>query len=120
MRDRVLQQAAREMRYASKPRFQEARRRPARFLADAARYDVLARAIEFVQPRLELRGGQMDTLRRRCQHDFVRLANVAQLDAKLAALTVEQVNAAFRKHVDPSAISIVKAGDFKAADVYQQ
>ena len=43
-----------------------------------------------------------------------------QLDAKLAALTVEQVNAAFRKHVDPSAISIVKAGDFKAADVYQQ
>jgi zinc protease len=43
-----------------------------------------------------------------------------QMDAKLEALTVEQVNAAFRKHVDASAISIVKAGDFKAADVYQQ
>jgi zinc protease len=43
-----------------------------------------------------------------------------QMDAKLDALTVEQVNAAFRKHVDASAISIVKAGDFKAADVYQQ
>jgi hypothetical protein len=29
------------------------------------------------------------------------------------------VSAAFRKHVDASAISIVKAGDFKAAGVYQ-
>ncbi|HTW65547.1 MAG TPA: pitrilysin family protein [Bryobacteraceae bacterium] len=43
-----------------------------------------------------------------------------QLDAKLDALTLDQVNAAFRKHVDASSISIVKAGDFKAADVYQQ
>ncbi len=43
-----------------------------------------------------------------------------QMDAKLDALTLEQVNGAFRKHVDASALSIVKAGDFKAADVYQQ
>jgi zinc protease len=43
----------------------------------------------------------------------------AQMDAKIAALTVDQVNAAFRKHVDLSALSIVKAGDFKTADVYQ-
>ncbi len=43
-----------------------------------------------------------------------------QMDAKLEALTVEQVNAAFRRHVDASMLSIVKAGDFKAADVYQQ
>jgi zinc protease len=43
-----------------------------------------------------------------------------QMDAKLEALTVDQVNAAFRRHVDPSMLSIVKAGDFKAADVYQQ
>ena len=42
-----------------------------------------------------------------------------QMDAKLEALTVEQVNAAFRRHVDASALSIVKAGDFKAAGVYQ-
>jgi predicted Zn-dependent peptidase len=42
------------------------------------------------------------------------------MDAKLGALTVEQVNAAFRRHVDASALSIVKAGDFKAAGVYQQ
>jgi zinc protease len=42
-----------------------------------------------------------------------------QMDAKLDALTVDEVNAAFRRHVDTSALSIVKAGDFKAAGVYQ-
>ena len=36
-----------------------------------------------------------------------------QMDAKLDALTADQVNAAFRRHVDASALSIVKAGDFK-------
>jgi zinc protease len=41
------------------------------------------------------------------------------LEAKIQALTPEQINAAFRKHIDPSAVSIVKAGDFKAAAVYQ-
>jgi zinc protease len=43
----------------------------------------------------------------------------ADLEAKMQALTVEQVNAAFRKHIDPKGLSIVKAGDFKAAGVFQ-
>jgi zinc protease len=43
----------------------------------------------------------------------------AQLERKIAALTAEQVNAAFRRKVDAAAISIVKAGDFKAAGVFQ-
>jgi zinc protease len=42
-----------------------------------------------------------------------------QLDAKLAALTLDQINAAFRAHVNTAGISIVKGGDFKAAKVYQ-
>src|SRR5262249_28308203 len=42
-----------------------------------------------------------------------------QLDAKLQALTLEQVNAAFRKYVSPATVSIVKGGDFKAAGVYR-
>jgi zinc protease len=42
-----------------------------------------------------------------------------QMDAKVEALTVDQINAAFKRHVDPAALSIVKAGDFKAAGVYQ-
>jgi len=41
------------------------------------------------------------------------------MDAKIEALTADEINAAFRKHVDAATVSIVKAGDFKAAGVYQ-
>ena len=43
----------------------------------------------------------------------------ADFEAKLQALTLDQVNAAFRKYIKPEEISIVKGGDFKAADAYQ-
>lgn len=36
----------------------------------------------------------------------------ARLESAMSELTVEQVNAAFRKWIDPSKLSIVKAGDF--------
>jgi zinc protease len=42
-----------------------------------------------------------------------------ELDAKLQALTLDQVNAAFRRHINPAQVSIVKGGDFKRAGVYQ-
>jgi len=42
------------------------------------------------------------------------------LENRVAALTPEQVTEAFKKYVDPAAITIVKAGDFKKAKVYQQ
>jgi zinc protease len=42
-----------------------------------------------------------------------------QLEASIRALTPEQVNTAFRRHMDPSALSIVKAGDFRKAGVFQ-
>ena len=38
----------------------------------------------------------------------------AELEHRVQALTVEQVNAAFRKYLDPSQLSAVKAGDFAA------
>jgi zinc protease len=41
------------------------------------------------------------------------------LDAKFQALTLEQVNAAFRKFVNAESVSIVKGGDFSRAKVYQ-
>jgi zinc protease len=41
------------------------------------------------------------------------------LEAKVNALTADQVNEAFRKHVDPNALVVVKAGDFKKAGVLQ-
>jgi len=40
-------------------------------------------------------------------------------EARIAALTPDQVSAAFRRYIDPAALSIVKAGDFKKAGVFQ-
>ncbi len=38
----------------------------------------------------------------------------ADLERKVQALSVDQVNAAFRKYLDPAQVSVVKAGDFAA------
>ena len=40
-----------------------------------------------------------------------------ELEKKVSALTVAEVNDAWRKHMDLSQISIVTAGDFKRAAV---
>ncbi|HEU4935686.1 MAG TPA: pitrilysin family protein [Vicinamibacterales bacterium] len=42
----------------------------------------------------------------------------SDLESRIQALTAEQINAAFRKHIDPNGVSIVKAGDFKTAGAY--
>jgi len=42
-----------------------------------------------------------------------------QLEARIQALTLEQINGAFRKYMDVAGVSIVKAGDFKKVAVYQ-
>jgi zinc protease len=36
-----------------------------------------------------------------------------QLEARIQALTVDEINAAMRRHLDPAALVIVKAGDFR-------
>jgi zinc protease len=41
------------------------------------------------------------------------------LEAKVSALTPEQISDAFRKHIDPANLIYVKAGDFKKAGVLQ-
>jgi zinc protease len=41
------------------------------------------------------------------------------MEVKVAALTADGISAAFRRHVDPAALTIVKAGDFKKAGVLQ-
>jgi zinc protease len=41
------------------------------------------------------------------------------MEAKVPTLAVDQVNDAFRRHVDIAALSFVKAGDFKKAGVLQ-
>ncbi len=42
-----------------------------------------------------------------------------QLEAKIQALTADEVNATFRRHLDPAALTIVKAGDFQKAGAYR-
>ncbi len=42
-----------------------------------------------------------------------------QLEQRIQALTPEQISEVFRRHVDAGTLTIVKAGDFKAAGVYQ-
>ena len=42
-----------------------------------------------------------------------------QLEARIQGLSLDQVNAVFRKYMDPAALTIVKAGDFKKAGVYR-
>ena len=41
------------------------------------------------------------------------------LEAKVEGLTAQQVSDAFRRHIDPAALVVVKAGDFKKAGVLQ-
>jgi len=38
-----------------------------------------------------------------------------ELERKIAALTPEQINAAMRRHIDPSRLVIIKSGDFAKA-----
>ena len=36
-----------------------------------------------------------------------------KLDSQIQSLTLEDVNAAFKKYIDPTRFNIVKAGDFQ-------
>jgi len=63
-------------------------------------------------------GGVMNLISSREQY-MRTLARDQQLDEQIQAVTLEQVNAAFRRHIKPEDVSIVKGGDFKRANVYQ-
>jgi zinc protease len=43
----------------------------------------------------------------------------AKLEAAVGALTPQRVTEAFKRHVTPGTVTIVKGGDFKKASVYQ-
>jgi len=60
--------------------------------------------------------GLSRTMARNLQFDWT-MAHDADLDAKIAALTPDQLNAAVRKYLDPANISYFKAGDFKKAGI---
>jgi hypothetical protein len=59
----------------------------------------------------------------RCERSMPHLADRSfafsgQVDAQLTALTLEQVNAALRKYVDPAKFVVGVAGDFKESATY--
>jgi zinc protease len=60
--------------------------------------------------------GLVRMMARDAQFDWT-MAHDADLDAKIAALTTDQLNAAVRKYLDPAQISYFKAGDFKKAGI---
>ena len=48
-------------------------------------------------------------------HDERTFAWSADLEAKISAATLDEVNAAFRRHIDPARLVIIKAGSFAGA-----
>jgi zinc protease len=94
----------------------------ARTLRDGFNAEEVAAAKKALLEEQLVRRSQDQTLVRSLatlDHDGRSMQWDAQLEAKIAALNAEQVSLAFRRHVDPSALSIVKAGDFKKAGVFQ-
>ena len=64
--------------------------------------------------RLQRRSADQRTVDLRLREQFGRtMLWGEQLEARIQALTPEQINAAFRRLVDPAALSIVKAGTFR-------
>lgn len=47
------------------------------------------------------------------------MARDGEVERKISALTADEVNAAVKRHIDPSSITIIKAGDFKKAAAAQ-
>ncbi|HWO01070.1 MAG TPA: pitrilysin family protein [Blastocatellia bacterium] len=68
----------------------------------------------YLQGQQVSRAQDASLARKLAQYRFLdrTLAWDAELEKKIAALTPEQVNAAMRRFIDPSKITIIKAGDF--------
>jgi zinc protease len=48
-------------------------------------------------------------------HQDVWMDNRIEFERRIAALKADEINAAFRRHIDPAKISVVRAGDFRKA-----
>jgi zinc protease len=95
----------------------------ARFLKDGVTADELEKAKKaWLDERVLERGadGRLIDVINDLEHWGRTLQWNERLEAKVAALTPQQVSDALRRHIDPSAISIVKGGDFKKAGAYLQ
>jgi zinc protease len=48
-------------------------------------------------------------------HQNIWMDNRIEFERRISAVTMEEISAAFRHHIDPKKISVVKAGDFRKA-----
>ena len=71
----------------------------------------------YVQSRSQARANDAELMGILVDRRFTgrTMAYDAKLDADLAALTAEQVNAALRKYLDPARMIVVRAGDWNKA-----
>ncbi|MFD0725051.1 M16 family metallopeptidase [Lysobacter brunescens] len=90
----------------------------ARFVRDGVTEQELKKTVTDLltqrQQRRASDGSVAGTLARNAYMDRT-MAWTAQFEAKLQALTVDEVNAAIRKHIRPEALSVFAAGDFAKA-----
>jgi zinc protease len=87
----------------------------ARALKDGFTADEVAAAKSgYLQSQQVSRAQDAGIVRKLVQYRFLNrtLAWDADLEKKLAALTPDEIVAALRRHIDPSKLTIVKAGDF--------
>ena len=88
----------------------------ARILRDGVTADELERAKDGYLKQLEVRRTNDNMLASSLAENLFigrTMQFQADLEAKIKALTVEEVNAALRKYIDPKQLSVVTAGDFK-------
>ena len=69
----------------------------------------------FMQQRMQSRANDAELVGTLIARRYAgrTMAYDAKLDAAIAALTLDQVNATARKYLDPAKLTIVRAGDFK-------
>ncbi len=90
----------------------------ARALKDGFTADEVQKAKEgWLQSRQVSRAQDNELAGRLRNYSFIgrTLKWDADLEAKVSALTPDQIGAALRKHIDPAKITIIKAGDFAKA-----
>ena len=82
--------------------------------------EVAAAKKSWLQSRQVSRATDAELLSRLASHRYwgrTMISYDGDLEAKVAALTPAQIQAAMKKHIDPAKLSIVRAGDFKKANV---
>ncbi|MHC4996501.1 MAG: M16 family metallopeptidase, partial [Planctomycetota bacterium] len=94
-----------------------------RFNADGITEDELADALKGMLQSREVSRTRDGALAGMLSSDLFLdrpMSKRAEFEEKLKALTTDQVVAAFKKHVDPAKLVVVKAGDFANAEKYAE